>query len=60
MLASGAQLLLQARPQFAEQLLYHHVRDDIGAPLGWDLAFLAFGALLIALGAALVRSVRFQ
>ena len=22
----------------------HHVRDDLGAPLGWDLAFLAFGA----------------
>ena len=21
----------------------HHVRDDLGAPLGWDLAFLAFG-----------------
>jgi uncharacterized membrane protein len=28
----------------------HHVRDDIGAPLGWDLAFLAFGALLIVIG----------
>jgi uncharacterized membrane protein len=34
----------------------HHVRDDIGAPLGWDLAFLAFGVLLIALGTALTRS----
>jgi uncharacterized membrane protein len=22
----------------------HHVRDDLGAPLGWDLAFLALGA----------------
>jgi len=21
----------------------HHVRDDLGAPLGWDLGFLAFG-----------------
>ena len=31
----------------------HHVRDDLGAPLGWDLAFLASGALLIAVGAAL-------
>jgi uncharacterized membrane protein len=34
----------------------HHVRDDLGAPLGWDLGFLALGALLVAGGAALVRS----
>jgi uncharacterized membrane protein len=34
----------------------HHVRDDLGAPLGWDLAFLALGALLVAVGAALWRS----
>ena len=34
----------------------HHVRDDLGAPIGWDLAFLAFGALLIAVGFALARS----
>ena len=34
----------------------HHVRDDLGAPLGWDLAFLAFGALLILGGLALTRS----
>jgi uncharacterized membrane protein len=33
----------------------HHVRDDLGAPLGWDLAFLGFGLLLIAVGSALVR-----
>jgi uncharacterized membrane protein len=33
----------------------HHVRDDLGAPLGWDLAFLAFGALLVAVGLALTR-----
>ena len=33
----------------------HHVRDDIGAPLGWDLAFLALGAALLAIGFALVR-----
>ena len=33
----------------------HHVRDDLGAPLGWDLAFLASGALLVAVGAALAR-----
>ncbi len=34
----------------------HHVRDDLGAPIGWDLAFLAFGALLIAVGFTLARS----
>jgi uncharacterized membrane protein len=34
----------------------HHVRDDLGAPLGWDLAFLALGVLLIVAGVALARS----
>jgi uncharacterized membrane protein len=33
----------------------HHVRDDLGGPLGWDLAFLGFGALLVATGFALAR-----
>jgi uncharacterized membrane protein len=33
----------------------HHVRDDLGAPLGWDLGFLAFGALLALAGTALAR-----
>ncbi len=36
----------------------HHVRDDLGAPLGWDLGFLAFGAALALVGWALVRSGR--
>jgi len=36
----------------------HHVRDDLGAPLGWDLAFLASGALLVAAGLALAASSR--
>jgi uncharacterized membrane protein len=37
----------------------HHVRDDLGAPLGWDLGFLALGALLIAGGRLLhLRGVR--
>ena len=31
----------------------HHVRDDLGGPIGWDLGFLAFGVALIAAGAAL-------
>jgi uncharacterized membrane protein len=34
----------------------HDVRDDLGAPIGWDLGFLAFGALLIAAGVALARN----
>ena len=34
----------------------HHVRDDLGGPLGWDLAFLAFGALLVAGGRLLARA----
>ncbi|TFV77628.1 DUF2243 domain-containing protein [Blastococcus sp. CT_GayMR19] len=33
----------------------HHVRDDLGAPLSWDLAFRAFGVLLVAGGWALHR-----
>jgi uncharacterized membrane protein len=28
----------------------HHVRDDLGAPLSWDLGFLVFGVLLILSG----------
>jgi uncharacterized membrane protein len=36
----------------------HHVRDDLGGPVGWDLAFLASGALLVAGGAALARPPR--
>jgi uncharacterized membrane protein len=34
----------------------HHVRDDLGGPLGWDLGFLAFGAALVVTGLALARS----
>ena len=34
----------------------HHVRDDLGAPLGWDLGFLAFGVLLVVVGLALFRA----
>ncbi len=28
----------------------HHVRDDLGGPLGWDLGFLVFGVLLVVGG----------
>jgi uncharacterized membrane protein len=38
----------------------HHVRDDIGAPLAWDLAFLAFGLALLAVGALLSRRPRLR
>ena len=33
----------------------HHVRDDLGGPVGWDLAFLALGALQVGFGALLAR-----
>ena len=33
----------------------HHVRDDLGAPLSWDLGFLAFGVLLMVVGWMLTR-----
>ena len=36
----------------------HHVRDDLGGPLGWDLAFLAFGVVLVVVGLALARARR--
>jgi hypothetical protein len=36
------------------------VRDDVGAALGWDLAFLAFGAARLAVGAAMVRGTTQQ
>jgi uncharacterized membrane protein len=35
----------------AHQLLnIHHVRDDLGAPLSWDIGFLVFGVLLTVAG----------
>jgi uncharacterized membrane protein len=34
----------------------HHVRDDLGGPLGWDLAFLGLGLALILGGMALSRA----
>ncbi len=33
----------------------HHVRDDLGAPLSWDLGFLASGVLFIVVGWLLHR-----
>lgn len=37
-------------------LQIHHVRDDIGAPTGWDVGFLIVGAALIVGGWALYRA----
>jgi len=37
-------------------LQIHHVRDDLGGPLSWDLGFLGFGALLIVIGVAMVTA----
>lgn len=31
-------------------LQVHHVRDDLGGPLSWDIGFLIVSALLIAAG----------
>ena len=33
----------------------HHIRDDLGGPLSWDIGFLVFGVALIAGGWALHR-----
>jgi uncharacterized membrane protein len=33
----------------------HHVRDDLGGPLAWDIGFLLFGAALVIAGLALQR-----
>ena len=39
-----------------EILGIHHVRDDLGGPIGWDLGFLAFGLALVAVGLALTAN----
>jgi uncharacterized membrane protein len=36
----------------------HNVRDDVADPLWWNVGFLASGALLVLVGAVLVRSGR--
>lgn len=33
----------------------HHVRDDLGGPIEWDIGFLVWGAAFLAGGWALVR-----
>jgi uncharacterized membrane protein len=34
----------------------HHVRDDLGGPVSWDLGFLAISLLLVVAGLALRRA----
>jgi len=34
----------------------HHVRDDLGGPLTWDLGFLALGAAQLVAGVLLIRA----
>jgi uncharacterized membrane protein len=34
----------------------HHVRDDLGGPLSWDIGFLIFGGLLIVTGWSLRKA----
>ena len=57
MLLAGGEFFNLVEGLIDHQLLgLHHVRDDLGVLLGWDLAFLAFGVLLIVGGLALARS----
>ena len=41
-----------------EILGIHHMRDDLRGPIGWDLGFLAFGAILVLAGMALSRNAQ--
>lgn len=34
----------------------HHIRDDLGGPVGWDIGFLVFALLLIAVGWRMIRA----
>ena len=34
----------------------HHIRDDLGGPIGWDLGFLVLALVLITVGWGLIRS----
>jgi uncharacterized membrane protein len=43
-----------------EILGIHHVRDDLGGPVSWDLGFLALGAVLVAAGTLLGRDADYH
>lgn len=54
LLLAGWGLFNVAEGIIDHQLLgIHHVRDDLGGPLSWDLGFLAFGLVLLFGGWAL-------
>ncbi len=36
----------------------HHIRDDLGGPVGWDVGFFVFAVVLLAVGCALIRGAR--
>jgi uncharacterized membrane protein len=36
----------------------HHIRDDLGGPIEWDIGFLGFALALIAVGMSISRSSR--
>ena len=38
-----------------EVLGVHHVRDDLGGPVSWDIGFLVFGAVLVLAGVLIQR-----
>jgi len=37
---------------------FHHIRDDLGGPVGWDVGFFVFALLQLAAGYALIRATR--
>lgn len=43
-----------------QMLGLHHVRDDLGGPLSWDIGFLVVGAFLLLGGTGLARTSRAQ
>ena len=47
--------IFNALDTFNHVLGFHHIRDDIGGPIGWDIGFFVFALALIAAGYALIR-----
>jgi len=57
MLLSGWGVFNLVEGAVDHQLLgIHHVRDDLGGPIGWDLAFLGLGLGLVVIGGMLART----
>ena len=50
----GAFNLIDSANHFVVGL--HHVRDDLGGPLGWDVGFLVFALALIGVGLSMMRA----